>query len=116
MATTDAALRLGVAPYGLSPVVMATRVLPMLLGSRFSTRSYVEDITLDARCAVAAKVVCRSLPHPQAAREYASLCVAVGRRLRSTSATIEEHARHFIQETLLNIEASETLNEGLLSP
>ena len=37
VSTTGAVFRLGVAPYGLSPVVMATRVLPMLLGSRFST-------------------------------------------------------------------------------
>lgn len=46
--TLNAVFRLGVAPYGLSPVVMATTVLPMLLGTRFSTRMYVEDLSANA--------------------------------------------------------------------
>ena len=44
VATNNAVFRLGVAPYGLSPVLMATRVLPMLFGSRLSKRMYVEDM------------------------------------------------------------------------
>lgn len=35
--TQDAVFRLGVVTYGLSPIVMATRALPALFGSRFST-------------------------------------------------------------------------------
>ena len=46
VATKNAVFRLGVAPYGLSPVVMATKILPMLLGGRLSTRMYVEDISI----------------------------------------------------------------------
>lgn len=113
VATSSAVFRLGVAPYGLSPVVMATRVLPMLLGSRFSTRAYVEDLIVDVRCAEASNVVCRALPSLRAAREYALFRVFVGRRVSWTSAAIEKHGQHFVRETLLNVEASETVNENL---
>ena len=37
VATENATFRLGVAPYGLSPVVMATQVLPMLVGRSYAT-------------------------------------------------------------------------------
>ena len=46
VSTTGAVFRLGVAPYGLSPVVMATGVLPVILGSHLSTRMYVEDMSV----------------------------------------------------------------------
>ena len=47
-ATPGAIFRLGVAPYGLSPIVMATKALPLLIGGCFSTRMYVEDLPVDA--------------------------------------------------------------------
>ena len=71
VATTSATFRLGVAPYGLSPVVMATKVLPALFGLSFSTRMYAEDISIDTECAVASGLVGAVLPHAQAARRLA---------------------------------------------
>ena len=71
VATANAVFRLGVAPYGLSPVVMATRALPMLLGSRLSARIYVEDMSVGTKFAVRSGIVDRSLPDIRAAREYA---------------------------------------------
>ena len=116
VATRNATFVLGVAPYGLSPVVMATRVLPMLLGSRFSTRMYIEDVSVDSHCAMGSNIVHHSLNDPRKAREYASFRVVAGCHLGSPLATIERHVRHFIQETLLNIEADETVRDGLLWP
>ena len=46
VATTRATFRLGVAPHGLSPIMMATAVLPKLAGRFLSTRMYVEDLVL----------------------------------------------------------------------
>ena len=90
-ATSSAVFRLGVASYGLSPVVMATKVLPMLFGSRFSTRTYVEDLIVDVRCAVASNVVCRSFSNVRAARQHALFCAVIGRPVSWTSAAIEKH-------------------------
>ena len=115
VSTVGALFRLGVAPYGLSPVVMATRILPMLLGFRFSTKMYVEDMFVDARRAVASKIIYHSLPDPQTAREHALSHAVVGRHPGSPSATIERHARHFSQETLFNTETGETINSDLSS-
>jgi enoyl-CoA hydratase/carnithine racemase len=57
IATRSATFRLGVAPYGLSPVVMATAVLPKLVGHSLATRMYMEDLSLHARDAVASGIV-----------------------------------------------------------
>ncbi|EGB04285.1 hypothetical protein AURANDRAFT_67324 [Aureococcus anophagefferens] len=57
IATRSATFRLGVAPYGLSPVVMATAVLPKLVGHNVATRMYVEDLSLDAQDAMASGIV-----------------------------------------------------------
>ena len=86
----------------------------MLLGFRFSTKMYVEDMFVDARRAVASKIIYHSLPDPQTAREHALSHAVVGRHPGSPSATIERHARHFSQETLLNTEASDVSKDGLL--
>ena len=85
VATTNAVFRLGVAPYGLSPVVMATRALPMLFGSRLSTRMYVEDISADILFAVRSGIVNRSLPDAPAARNIASFNTVVGHQVDSSS-------------------------------
>ena len=68
VATENATFRLGVAPYGLSPVVMATEVLPMLVGWPYSTRMYVEDLVLDAREALGAGVSSHVRPDSETAR------------------------------------------------
>ena len=47
IATDHATFRLGVAPYGLSPIVMATQVLPVLAGRPFSIRMYAEDLLIN---------------------------------------------------------------------
>ena len=52
VATGRATFRLGVAPYGLSPIVMATQVLPALVGRAFSSRMYAEDLSVDRQCVV----------------------------------------------------------------
>ena len=108
-ATRNAVFRLGVAPHGLSPVVMATKVLPMLLGSRLSTRMYADDTTLGTEFAVRSGVVSQSLPDRQNAREY-GLCSLAGAIL----ASIQYDAPHFIQETLFNAESSDAVSESLL--
>lgn len=77
VATKNAVFRLGVAPYGLSPVVMATNVLPKLLGSRLSTRMYVEDISVGTLFAVRSKIIDCSLPDIRVARKY-GLCCHIG--------------------------------------
>ena len=71
VATENATFRLGVAPYGLSPVVMATEVLPVLVGQSYSTRMYVEDVMLDAREAVGAGVSSHVRPDSETARHFA---------------------------------------------
>ena len=48
LATASATFRLGVAPYGLSPVLMATTVLPCFAGQRVATEMYVNDLSMDA--------------------------------------------------------------------
>ena len=62
VATRNATFRLGVAPYGLSPVVMATRVLPLLVGGAYSTRMYVEDLRVDREYAIESGIVEYLLP------------------------------------------------------
>ena len=93
VATTSASFRLGVTPYGLSPVVMATKVLPTLLGRSFSTKMYVEDISIDAECAVASGIVGSVSPGTQAARRYSMQRVCTGCEVctPTSQATIENH-------------------------
>ena len=46
VATASATFRLGVALYGLSPILMATSVLPRTVGTVLSTSMYVDDLHL----------------------------------------------------------------------
>ncbi|EGB04283.1 hypothetical protein AURANDRAFT_32766, partial [Aureococcus anophagefferens] len=52
IATESAIFRLGVAPHGLSPIVMATRLLPSIVGYNFSMRMYAEDTSLSVQMAI----------------------------------------------------------------
>ena len=68
VATKNASFRLGVAPYGLSPVVMATKVLPQLVGGSCATRMYIEDLTVDTELATGSGIADHVLPNSQSAR------------------------------------------------
>ena len=83
IATRSTTFRLGVARYGLSPIVMATAVLPKLVGHSFTTRMYVEDLSLDAHSAIASDVSSTVLSDIQMARREAT------RRALSVSSTPE---------------------------
>lgn len=72
LATPSSIFRLGVAPYGLSPVVMATAILPKLVGQSLSARMYVEDLQLDAHNAMESGIVSSLSPSIHRARTHAS--------------------------------------------
>ena len=57
VATASSTFRLGVAPYGLSPVVMATEILPSLVGENLSTRMYIDDLSMTAPHAIASGIL-----------------------------------------------------------
>ena len=57
VATASADFRLGVAPYNLSPVLMATEILPYLVGQNLSIRMYIDDLTVVAQRAAASGLV-----------------------------------------------------------
>ena len=71
IATPSAIFRLGVAPYGLSPVVMATAVLPKLVGPSLATRMYTEDLSLNAHNAMASDISSIVMSDSQTARRGA---------------------------------------------
>ena len=112
VATTSATFRLGVAPYGLSPVLMATTVLPTLLGPHLSTRMYVEDLTIDPRYAAISGLVDRLSLDKKVAGKYATYCAGLGYLKHSTPemASIQPHTEHLVQETLLNAETSKSVH------
>ena len=76
LATESATFRLGVAPHGLSPVVMATVVLPQLMGRAFASRMYMDDFSMDVKHATATGLVDGVALDSQAARALA--CAAAG--------------------------------------
>ena len=110
VATENATFRLGVAPYGLSPVVMATEVLPMLVGWPYSTRMYVEDLVLDAREALGAGVSSHVRPDSETARRLARSSARASSVLLER-AMVGRHRRG--QEGLLNVEASNAVGQVL---
>ena len=78
LATAFATFRLGVAPHGLSPVVMATVVLPRLVGRAFALRMYMDDFSSDVKHATAMGLVDGVSLDSQAARALASAAAEAG--------------------------------------
>ena len=106
VATKHAAFRLGVAPYGLSPVVMATKVLQLLVGGSYATRMYVEDLMVDSKLATESDVAHYLFTDSRTARSFVETSARAGSHsFASPSMTIARHGRHHCQETLLDIEA-----------
>ena len=106
VATKHAAFRLGVAPYGLSPVVMATKVLPLLVGGSYATRMYVEDLMVDSKLATESDVAHHLFTDSRIARQFVETSARAGSHsFASPSMAIARHGRHHCQETLLDIEA-----------
>ena len=84
--TGGAVFRLGVAPHGLSPIVLATRELPRLTGSGVAAQMYLEDARLDAREALvsglAHRVSCDVGAARRWARSQAACCASASPRSR----------------------------------
>lgn len=116
VATRNATFRLGVAPYGLSPVVMATKVLPMLVGGAYASRMYVEDLGVDREDVIESGVAEYPLPDAWTARRLVETSARVGSRtFASSSMAIAHHARHHCQESFLDVEAGHIVSEGLMT-
>ena len=112
VSTINASFRLGVAPYGLSPVLMATAVLPLIVGSSFATQLYLEDTRVTAGEALAAGGTHRVLADISSARRYAQSQRNPGhisQRQLASSQALE-------QEALLNVEASFIMFAGMRAP
>ena len=77
LATVSAIFRLGVAPYGLSPIVMATGVLPLLVGRSLARRIYVEDLTIPASRAFLSDFIDVVFSDCEVSRERALSCAGV---------------------------------------
>jgi enoyl-CoA hydratase/carnithine racemase len=108
IATRSAIFRLGVAPYGLSPVVMATAVLPKLVGHRLAMRMYVEDLSLDAHYAMVSGIVNGVSPSSDHGRAHACRSASTGVLVGNMAADVYQcYTAHFlVQETWLNVESS----------
>ena len=81
--TRHVSFRLGVLPHGLSPVLMATKALPALVGEPFSLDMYLEDLTVDGPSALRQGILCHLLLNVTEARSYAAetadaSCTAAG--------------------------------------
>lgn len=115
VATKNAVFRLGVAPYGLSPVVMATKVLPLLVGGSYATRMYVEDLAVDTKLATGSGVADHLLSDSRTARRFVETSARRAGSFASASMAIAQHTRHHCQETLLDVEAGHVVSEGLMT-
>lgn len=104
VATDHATFRLGVAPYGLSPIVMATQVLPALTGQPFSNRMYAEDLSIDRHYAARLGIADHLFADTQAARRFARSSARAASQASSwflqRRGTIEAHDHHHDKETL----------------
>ena len=112
VATKDATFRLGVAPYGLSPIVMATQVLPMPVGHSYATRMYVEDLSINGGHGLWSGISSHLLPDTWTARRFANLSANANSRLVKSVANAAKCRRHS-QETVLNVETSNLVSQHL---
>lgn len=111
--TPRAVFRLGVAPHGLSPIVLATDVLPRMIGYGLAAQMYLADHEMDANQASRSGFVHQLSPDAESARVLARFDASLGSQ-DPRARCVDADQGLLVQETLLNGEASGAVSDLMM--